>query len=171
MYNLVVSIILLGVTSALLALPEDSKAPLFVRADSADLNQSQHRGSYHGHIALDQGTTHIRAATAYTEGNDRNQLVKALIEGNKTAQAHYWTVMSADKPPMHAYADKMYYYPLNDRIELVGHARVTQGQHQVTAAIIHYNIKTQHVISLPSSEEQTVITVHPEQANTLESPT
>ncbi|PJD93623.1 MAG: lipopolysaccharide transport periplasmic protein LptA [Legionella sp.] len=154
---------LLCFSQAIMALPEDSKAILLVHAGSADLNQSTHLGTYGGGVALDQGTTHIRAARALTQGNAQNQLIKAVIEGEGKTQAHYWTLMSQDKPMMHAYADKIIYYPLQERIELIGHALVKQGQHQVIAPVLHYHIKTQHVVSLPQTDQQTVITIHPEQ--------
>lgn len=157
--------ILLCLSQTLLALPEDSKAVLLVHAGSADLDQTTHLGTYKGGVALDQGTTHIRAANALTQGNASNQLVKAIIEGDGSVQAHYWTLMSPDKPVLHAYADKIIYHALQDRIELIGHAKVEQGQHQVTAPILHYHIKSQNVVSLPTTGEQTIITIHPEQTS------
>ncbi len=157
--------VLLCLSQTLVALPEDSKAVLLVHAGSADLNQTTHLGTYKGGVALDQGTTHIRAANALTQGNAANQLVKAIIEGDGSVQAHYWTLMSPDKPVLHAYADKIIYHALQDKIELIGHARVEQGQHQVTAPILHYHIKSQNVVSLPTTGEQTIITIHPEQTS------
>ncbi len=159
---------LFGLSQPLLALPEDGKEPLFVHADSADLNQTHHHGTYLGHIALDQGSTHIRAAKAITQGNDKNQLIQATIEGDTTTQAHYWTLQNKDKPVLHAYANTICYCPLAHQIILVGHAQVMQGQNQITAATICYNTLTQHVMTPIHSKEQTVITVRSDEPHTLE---
>ena len=166
--NLILFMTMLSLKQPLLALPEDNKEPLFVHADSADINQGQHHGDYQGHISLDQGSTHIRAAKATTQTNDKNQLVQAVIDGDTKVQAHYWTLQNQDKPVLHAYANKICYCPLEHRIVLIGHARVVQGHNQITAATICYNSLSQHVMTPTHSEEQTVITVYSEHPKTLE---
>lgn len=166
--NIILFITILILTEPVLALPEDNKEPLFVHADSADINQSQHHGDYQGHIALDQGSTHIRAAKATTQTNDKNQLVQAVIDGDTNEQAHYWTLQNQDKPVLHAYANKICYCPLEHRIVLIGHARVVQGQNQITAETICYNSLSQHMMTPTHSGEQTVITVYSEHPKTLE---
>ena len=152
---------LLMVTSSGLALPNDRMQIMQLRADSADLDQQLHRGIYVGVVQLDQGTTHIQAARAITEGNLKNQLVKAVINGNKEKQAHYWTLTMADKPLMHAYADTINYYPERHTIELIGNARVEQGNDSFTAPKISYDTLHQHIISNSDGKMQTTIIIHP----------
>lgn len=156
------------VTPWIYALPEDSKAPLTVHADFADLNQSQHRGIYKGHIELDQGTTHIRAISASTMTNKKNQLVQAIIKGDSSTQAHYWVLPQQDKPVLHAYANKICYCPLTHTIVLSGNAKVIQGQNRITAATIYYNSQTQHLVTPQHANEQTIITVYPATSPSLE---
>jgi len=160
--NTVAAFLLLGLSHYLLALPEDNKSLLTVHAGAADLNQNTHLGVYSGGVVLDQGSTHIRAAKARTQTNHKNQLIKAEIEGDKHTQAHYWTLPELGKPVLHAYADKMLYDPIQQRVELIGHARVRQGRHHMSSPILHYYIKTQHVVSMFKPGEQTTIVVHPE---------
>ena len=143
------------------ALTEDRTQIMEVHARSADLNHQTHRGIYSGDVEVDQGSTHIRAAEAITEGNLKNQLVKAIIKGNKEAQAHYWTINEANKPPLHAYADTIYYYPERHLIDLVGNARVEQGDDSFTAPKISYDILHQHVISKSDGKGRTSIIIHP----------
>jgi lipopolysaccharide export system protein LptA len=130
-------------------------------AGSADLNQQDHRGIYIENVKLDQGTTHIRAAKAVTEGNSKNQLTKAIIHGNKETQAHYWTLTDTKKPPMHAFADIIYYYPAKHIITLVGNARVEQGEDSFSAPSITYDTLHQHVISKSDGQGPTTIVIHP----------
>lgn len=148
-------------THACFALSDDRLQITHLHAGSADLDQQSHRGVYIGDVQLDQGTTHIRAARAMTEGNSKNQLIKAVIKGNKEAQAHYWTLTASDKPPLHAYADTINYYPERHTIELIGNARIEQGSDSFTAPKISYDTLHQHVISNDDGKNRTTIIIHP----------
>ncbi|WP_242602210.1 lipopolysaccharide transport periplasmic protein LptA [Legionella nagasakiensis] len=149
-------------TNVVFALPEDRQQVLQLQADSADLNQEKHRGIYIGHVELDQGSTHLRAAEAITEGNSDNKLIRAIAKGNQEEQAHYWTLTAEDKPPLHAYADKIYYYPESHLIELIGQARIEQGQNSFSAPKITYDTERQHVLTQRDKKARTVITIYPE---------
>lgn len=159
--------LLLSNASFLYALPKDSQEPIYVRADSADIQQNRHHGIYTGHVAVDQGSTHIRAGKAVTDGDEHNQLISAMIEGDHNGQAHYWTLQSPDKPELHAYADTIYYYPKQRQIVLKGHAYVLQGENKITASLIRYDIETQHV-STAFEGEQTAISVQSADHNFIE---
>ena len=154
-------ILLFLIANHCFALPDDRLKVTQLQAGSADLNQQTHRGVYLGNVQLDQGTTHIRATRAITEGNAKNQLVKAVIKGNQTTQAHYWTLTAADKPPLHAYADTIYYYPERHIIELIGHAKVEQGDDSFAAPEISYDTLHQHIISNKDGKNRTMIIIHP----------
>ena len=133
------------------ALTEDKTKIVSLKANSADLNQQTHHGVYIGEVEFDQGTTHLRADTATTEGNDKNQLVKA----------HYWTLTSPDKPPMHAFADTICYYANKHLILLIGNARIEQGVNSFAAARIRYDTLHHHVITNRVGNKRTIIVIHP----------
>ena len=143
------------------AMPDDREKILRLSADKADLNQQIHRGEYLGHVQLDQGTSHLRAAKAITEANKQNKLTLAIAVGNKKNQAHYWTQTAVDKPLFHAYADTIRYHPDRHLIELIGHARVVQGDNSFAAPRISYDTLKQHVISKSDGKSRTTIIIHP----------
>lgn len=155
-------IIFLCTFNTVFALPSDNQAAIEMRSGSADISQETHRGVYLGNVELDQGSTHIRAAKAITEGNKQNQLTKAIISGDKEHLAHYWVMQSLDKPELHAYADTIYYLPQQHLIKLVGHAKVIQGNNSFSAPIICYDILHQHVTSEHANNARTVIIFHPD---------
>lgn len=155
-------LLLTSLTSTCMALPSDREQLLKVCADSADLNQSTHQGFYEGHVEINQGTTHLRAAKAITEANTKNKLIKAIALGNKQKQAHIWTLMEDNKPILHAYADKIYYYPKRNLIELIGNARIVQGDNLFSAPKIIYNTLEQHVVTEKKGKTRTSIIIHPE---------
>lgn len=143
------------------ALSTDKEKVMHVLADSADLNQKQHKGIYIGNVELIQGSTNLLAAKAVTQGDDKNQIVVAIANGDKTKQAHYWTITDIKKPPFHAYADIIRYYPQRHFIELIGHARVEQGRDSFTAAKISYDTLEQHVLSEGDGDKKITIIYHP----------
>lgn len=154
-------VLLVLITNICFALPNDRLQIMQFQANYADINQQSQRGVYIGNVQFDQGTTHIRAARALTEGNAKNQLTKAVIKGNNETQAHYWTLTATDKPPLHAYANIIYYYPARHTIELIGNARVIQGDDSFSAPKICYDTLHQHVISKNNSNNRTTIIIHP----------
>lgn len=144
------------------ALPEDRHQVLKLSADSADLSQQTHRGEYNGHVQLDQGSSHLRAANAVTQGNEQNKLVLAIAKGKGKEQAHFWTLTALDKPPLHAYADVIRYHPEAHLIELMGNARVEQGNNSFSAPQISYDTIKQHVVSKSDGKSRTTIIIHSE---------
>lgn len=144
------------------ALSSDKEQVMNVVADSADLNQQLHRGTYVGNVQFVQGTTNLHAAHAITKGNEKNQLVFALAKGKPNEQVHYWTNAGPNKPPFHAYADIIRYYPLKHLIELEGNARVLQGKNSMSAAKITYDTVNEHVVSQSQGKTRTTIILYPE---------
>lgn len=142
------------------ALDDDRTAPLFFQADTVDLDQQTHHGYFEGHVALDQGRTHLRAARAETLGDLQHPVTQAIIYGNNIQQAHYWTQRSPQTLPLHAYADALYYDPLAHTIKLVGHALITQGAQRFQAPIIHYDIQQQRVRTEKTAQARTTFILH-----------
>lgn len=155
--------LLLVMATSAQALPTDKDQVMNVVADSANLSQQNHTGTYTGHVEFAQGTTNIHAAKAITKGNDKNQLTLAIASGTKEAPAHYWVQSEAGKPPFHAYADTITYYPLRHLIELKGNARIVQGDNSMSAALITYDTIKQHIITQSSGTTRTTIVFHPKQ--------
>lgn len=151
-----------GLVSLAWALPQDREQLVEFRADTADISQVLHRGIFTGHVELIQGTTHVQAAQALTKANANNQLIMAWAKGDNQEQAHYWTVGEVGKPPIHAYADKIYYYPERHVIELIGNARIEQENNSFRAAKITYDIDKQHVLTQSKATERTTIIFHPQ---------
>ncbi|MGQ3889400.1 lipopolysaccharide transport periplasmic protein LptA [Legionella sp. CNM-1927-20] len=143
------------------ALETDRAAIAQLSADSADLNQSTHRGVYIGNVQFDQGTTHLRASKAITKGNQENKLIFAKAVGSAEAPAHFWTQTDTDKPPLHAYALEIRYYPEKHLIILMGNARVLQGDDSLSAPKITYDTEQKHVISYGDKKVRTTIIFHP----------
>ncbi|MGQ3891250.1 lipopolysaccharide transport periplasmic protein LptA [Legionella sp. CNM-4043-24] len=144
---------------------DDCSKSARLAADSADLNQLTHRGVYLGNVQFDQGTTHLRASKAITEGNAQNKLTFAAAYGSQTEQAHYWEKTAENKPLLHAWANEIRYYPERHLIELIGNARIVQGNDSFSAAEIRYDTEKQHVVANSKGKTRTMIIFHPEKAS------
>lgn len=149
------------VTQITLAMPDDRSKVAQLTANTADLNQQTHRGEYTGDVEFDQGTTHLRAAKAVTEGNQQNKLTFAIAFGEKNKPAHYWEQTAIDKPLLHAYANEIRYYPDRHLIELIGDAQVVQGDDSFSAPTISYDTIKKHVIAKSDGKTRTLIIIHP----------
>ncbi|MFY7697435.1 MAG: lipopolysaccharide transport periplasmic protein LptA [Legionella sp.] len=158
-------LMLLGLSYFVYALPEDKTKAIQLAANYAELDQKKHQARFLGHVHLDQGSTHIRAAETVTESNQKNHLIKAIAKGNDQQQAHYWTLTDKDKPTLHAYADIITYYPKKHLIELIGNARIKQNNNLFTASRINYDTLNQQITSKASGPQQTTIIIHPEKSN------
>ncbi|MFT4060508.1 MAG: lipopolysaccharide transport periplasmic protein LptA [Legionella sp.] len=148
------------------ALPSDNEKVMHVMADSANLDQQTHKGIYTGNVELTQGTSNLQATKAMTLGNEKNQLVLAVANGEQGKQAHYWAITDEKKPPLHAYADIIKYYPMRHLIELIGNARVEQGDDSFSAHKISYDTIKKQVISQGNGKKRITIIYHPEKKPT-----
>lgn len=144
------------------ALPTDKEQTMHVAADAADLNQSKHKGVYTGNVEFIQGSTIIQAAKAITEADASNQLNLAIALGEPGKLAHYSTQTDTNKLPFNAWAEKILYYPLKHRIDLIGNARVEQGDNSLSAHTISYDTQEQRVITKGSPNNRIKIILHPE---------
>lgn len=160
--KIIISLFFLILSPYSLAMPDDRQQIAHLSANSADLNQSSHKGTYIGDVQFDQGTTHLRALKAITEGDQQNKLIFAVAFGDSVTPAHYWEQTALDKPLLHAYANEIRYYPERHLIELIGDARVVQGEDSFSAPKIRYNTLKKHVIGETDGKTRTVIIMHPE---------
>lgn len=156
------TIVLLIAFTPVFAMPDDRNQTAQLNANSADLNQQTHSGEYKGDVQFDQGTTHLRAVRAITKGNQQNKLTFAAAFGDTSSPAHYWEQIAIDKPLLHAYAQEIRYYPERHLIELVGEARVIQGNDSFSAPKISYDTLKQHVVTQSDGKQRTIIIFHPE---------
>jgi lipopolysaccharide export system protein LptA len=150
-----------AITQYTWAMRDDRDKVAQLTANTADLNQQTHRGEYIGDVQFDQGTTHLRALKAITDVDAQNKLIYAVAFGDKENPAHYWEQTAVDKPLLHAYAHEIRYYPARHLIELLGDARVVQGEDSFSAPQISYDTLKQHVVAKSDRKNRTVIVIHP----------
>lgn len=155
----------LFVSHAVFALADDQALPVTVQADKADINHKTGVGVYSGHVLVDQGATHLQAASAETYTDKNNVLVKAIAKGDKEP-ALFRTKTDPSKPELVAKAERIEIYPETHKIVLLGHAMVTQGTDSFSAPRIEYDTKEQHVVTTANESGRTTIVIHPNKNKT-----
>lgn len=147
-----------------LALPSDQDQPFKIAADNVQIDHNTGTTTYQHHVLVDQGSTHLIADHMVTVNNPQNQLTEIIASGK---QAIYRTITDSKKPELIAKADTIKYYPLENKIVLLGKANVKQGENVFTGPVIEYNTKLQTVISSAAQYGRTTMIIQPKQPPTL----
>lgn len=158
--NKLILSVLLTLPLCVTALPSDQQAPITIDAQTVDFSRSTGKGVYQGQVQVDQGTSHLTADKAYTFMDQQNDLTKARALGTNKQLAHFWTLLEQGKDILHAHANEIIYLPKQNKIILIGHAKVQQGKDIFTAPKIEYDTLHQHVISSADQSNRTRIVIH-----------
>jgi lipopolysaccharide export system protein LptA len=153
----------MSLSSELYALTSDRLQDVYFRAGHASFDEKTGQGIYDNEVTIDQGTSHLRATHATTTMDKQHRLTRAAAFGSPLKQAHFWTQTALDKPYLHGYADTIYYHPVIHQLELIGHARITQGENTLTAPNIRYDTQAERLITTIQNNEGTVIRINPKQ--------
>jgi len=145
------------------ALTTDRSKLVYFSSVHASIDEKTGEGHYTGGVSIDQGSTHLRATDAITMMNEKYEFTRAIAHGGKKKQAHFWTCTSPDKPPLHAYADTLSYYPLENKLELLGNARIIQGENSLQAPVINYDTQAERLMTTASADKAqgTLILIDP----------
>jgi lipopolysaccharide export system protein LptA len=130
--------LLLSLTSAAHALPEDRNQPINISADRASMNERTGVTVYTGNVEIIQGSMELRG--------DRVELHRAadgsidrIISTGKPAE--FQQQPAVDQPLTKAYGDKMDYRVKKQEITITENARVDQGKDTFTGERIVYNME------------------------------
>lgn len=149
---------LLGISSCLMALPEDKKEKLYIVADSSIYNSKTGINVFEGHVKVDQGSTHITADKLITKSNLEHKIQEAIAYGIEKP-AHYWTLPKLGDKEMHANANLIRFFPIDENVTLKDKVVVTQGENSFRGQLIHYNMKEQ-TITVPASDHAKAVIVY-----------
>jgi lipopolysaccharide export system protein LptA len=161
MSKLFVLFFLLFISSKMFALESDSKARIFIVADTTSYNYKLGTSLFEGHVTVDQGTTHLIADKLITHNNEQHKIQEVIAYGNNEP-AHYWTTPKAGDKPVHATAGIIKFYPLDSNVTLEQNVIIKQGDNSFKGQLIHYN-RDQETIIVPATKRgRAVLVYHPE---------
>lgn len=150
------------------ALPSDKQQPMHIVANSAHWDGNKNTTTLVGNVIVTQGTTTVMADKLVLLTDKQNQIQQAIATGNL---ASYTTTTDITKPPLHAVAQSIEYFPPTSEIILIGRAHVQQGDNTVSAPRLEYNMNAQTVVSPAAKNGRTTIVIQPQQISKMKSTT
>jgi lipopolysaccharide export system protein LptA len=132
------------------ALPDDSKQPMYIVADSTLFNYKTGQDIYIGNVKVDQGTSHLTADRLVTQKNKQHKMISAIAYGINTI-ATFTTIPKEGDLVMTAIAKKISFYPPTSTVILEDEVTVTQGENNFHGQHIVYNMKDQ-IVEAPASK-------------------
>lgn len=150
-----------ALASSAWALKSDRNQPIQIQADHGDFinNASNNRGTgtYTGHVVITQGTIRITADAAVLHMQNGELRTADITGAPATFQQQPDTGAL-----VHGTAGHITYDQAKNEVDLTGGARLLQGGRLLTAAVIHYNTATEHVIAAGGAQGGRVhITIPP----------
>jgi lipopolysaccharide export system protein LptA len=143
------------------ALGDDSQYPIEIAADSAVREEPSGKTLYRGDVVLTRGSLRIESnELSFTEADRGSSMIAAT-----GAPASLRQKPSADAPEVIASADLIEYHETDERVRLIGNAKITQDGAVITGSTIDYLIPTQRVIAAGSDSgnirERVKVTIPP----------
>ena len=144
-----------------LAFGDDSQYPIEIAADSAVREEPSGKTLYRGDVVLTRGSLRIESNELSFTETDRGSTVIAATG----APASLRQKPAADSQEVIASADLIEYHETDERVRLIGNARITQDGAVITGSTIDYLIPTQRVIAAGSAsgdtQERVKVTIPP----------
>lgn len=144
------------------ALKSDKQQPINIQADHGEFqNDSANNATsiYTGHVVITQGSIRITADKAVL-----HTLNGELQTADMTGAPATFQQQPDSGALMHGTAAEIIYTAATDQVDLLGNAELVQGQRQLSAAVIHYNTATEHVLAVGGQNNGRVhITLPPKQ--------
>lgn len=147
-----------------LALPTDRDEPIYVEADSANIDEAKGVTRYTGNVIITQGSMVLKGETVdLLRGNDDtiNQII------SKGAPAYFEQRPQLDQEITYATGSTLDYTVSSQLLLIRGNARVTQGGDEFTGAKINYDMANSKVkaFSSESGSQRVKMVLQPKKDN------
>lgn len=137
----------LSLSSLAHALPTDQDEPIYVEADSANIDEAKGITRYTGSVIITQGSMVLKGETVdLLRGNDDtiNQII------SKGAPAYFEQRPQLDQEITYATGSTLDYTVSSQLLLITGDAKVTQGGDEFTGAKINYDMANSKVKAFSS---------------------
>ena len=140
------------------ALTDDSKKPINIQADSAEINDATGISTYRGNVKITQGSMHLTGDLVILETANK-KVQKIIAEGNLST----FKQKTDDGRLINAEAKKMVYSITGNKIVLTENAKLTEaGNTFASDRITFFTDKEIVKAGSPTGDDRVNITVFPE---------
>ncbi|MEX2489048.1 MAG: lipopolysaccharide transport periplasmic protein LptA [Pseudomonadales bacterium] len=144
-------------------LEADRNQPITIQADDAMLDERQGTSIYRGDVTIDQGTLHISAdeVEVISDGDKIIQII-ATGKADTGSLAHYEQKPEEKEDLVKADAHKITWFVQEERLHLVGDARLVQAQDTFSGQLLYYNVN-EGIVSLSggAQKDRVIMTINP----------
>lgn len=149
--------------STVAGLDADRKQPITIQADDAVLDETKGTSIYRGDVTIDQGTLHISADEVEIIA-DGDKIIQIIATGKEEtgSLAHYEQKPEENKDLVKADARKITWFVQEERLHLVGDARLVQAQDTFSGQLLYYNVNEGIVnLSGKGQGDRVIMTINP----------
>ncbi len=143
-------------------LPSDKEQLIHFRSGQVEWDQLKHQGHLSHQVFFRQGSTRLYAQTGETQGDASHQFKKVTLYGDEKQQAHFMTLTQPTEPKVHAYANKMVYFPDKKIIKLYGDVYIQQGRYHFRAPYLKYDLNSKKVLTKAVNQQPVTLLIEPE---------
>ena len=148
--NRLLTSLMLLLPLSVMALPEDTRKPIHISADTATRNDQTGITIYKGDVELSQGS--MRITGQHIELRQTNNGVSAIIA--KGSLAHFQQRPAKDKEITHAYGQTLDYNIKTKQLNITGKAKVSQGSDSFSGNRIVYDMNNSTVKAFGDKQDQ-----------------
>lgn len=140
-----------------LGLPNDREQPIHITADKAVRDEKKGVTIYSGNVQMRQGSMELEAdsLTIFHDEENADQIVA------RGAPAKMRQRPELEAAVVHAHADKITYFKLEDRVLLQSEARIERDGDLVTGDSIDYLIGQQLITAEAEANDKVVVVMQP----------
>jgi lipopolysaccharide export system protein LptA len=121
---------------------EDTRQPINIEADRAEISELKGTSTYSGHVVLNQGGIEVKADTVTVYANE-GQLQRITAEG----QPVQYRQQRPGEEDIHGVSQRMEYTADGRQLLLLDDAELWQGGNRFSGNRIHYDPKSERVIA------------------------
>ncbi len=134
--------------SQAIALATDSSQPVYIEADTADMDQLNHVTVYTGNVKIKQGSIRLwgHVVTIYTDEN--NNLIKAFSDAKKGGDlARFKQTPDNDPEDQWAEGERLEYWANEHLVKVFRQGKLWQGKDIITSDRIIYDTEKELMVS------------------------
>ena len=139
-----------------LALDSDTEQPVYVDADSQQLDMQSNKATFIGNVKLKQGSININADKVVV-GRDPKDSTIRRNEGYGNLAT--FSQLSEDGKTLYGEAKELYYVMVDDQLTMIDQAMLSQDDSVIRGSKITYNISSQKLIADGKQQGDRVSTV------------
>ena len=140
----------------------DAEQPVQIQSSYVEFDDKKGTAIYTGNVIADQGSRHLTADKLTIVRGENNKIKCMIALGDP---AYFQSQADPSKPIGFGNANKIEYFPIEDKVDLIGNAKLEQNGDIITGHFLTYFFKDGLLKSNPTVDQRTTVILQPKQKN------